>query len=99
MAKLFSKLNRLVAIDLGTERTRIWSDKRDLILEEPSYIAVDMLSKKVLAVGNDALEMKGRIRKNVSVFSPIHGGKIYDFDLVRAMLRVFLQDVFKTFVD
>ncbi|MGD9128893.1 MAG: rod shape-determining protein [Candidatus Woesebacteria bacterium] len=96
MKKFLNNFNRLIGIDLGTSQTRIWSDKEGLVLDEPSCLAVDILTKKVLAVGKEALEMKGRVDKKIGVYFPMQKGQIYDLDLARAMLRVFLQKILKS---
>jgi rod shape-determining protein MreB and related proteins len=96
MSGFLSNFSRLIAIDLGSNFTRVWTDKEGIIINEPSYIAIDQDNKKVVAVGSDAYMMKGRSKKNIVSFSPIRNGKIYDLDLTKAMLKVFLQKVLKS---
>lgn len=85
------KLNRQIGIDLGSSKTRIWCNQDGLIIKQASAIAVHQQSKKVVAVGDEAAEMQGRVNKNIKVYFPIQKGRIYDLELVKAMLKVFLQ--------
>jgi len=88
-------ITRLIGVDLGTSQVRIWTDKDGLVIDEPSCIAIDKQSKRVVAVGGEALQMQGRVGKNIQVYFPIRKAKVNDLDLTRAMLRVYLQRVFK----
>ncbi len=91
--KLFSRLNRRVGIDLGSSRTRIWVDQEGLVLDEPSLIAVDQKDQRVLAVGQEAKDMMGRVESYVKVFSPVSVPKLEDDELVKALLKVLLKKV------
>lgn len=84
---------RLVGVDLGTSRIRIWTNNGGVVINEPACIAIDSRNQKVLAVGNDALEMRGRVGSHIQVQFPIKKGKIYDFDIAQAMVRLFWQKV------
>jgi len=87
----FAKLNRKLGIDLGSARTRIWVQDYGLIIDEPSLIAVDQATQKVIAVGEQAFKMKDRVSGQIQVFAPVQHPKITDDLLVKAMLKVFLQ--------
>ncbi len=89
--KFFESFNRRIGIDLGSSRTRIWVNGQGLIVNEPSLIAVDQRDQRVLAVGQEAKDMLGRVDKTVQVFSPIKYPKIEDDDLVQALLKVLLN--------
>jgi rod shape-determining protein MreB len=89
--KLFESFNRRIGIDLGSSCTRIWVDGQGLIVNEPSLIAVDQRDQRVLAVGQEAKDMLGRVDETVQVFSPIKYPKIEDDDLVQALLKVLLN--------
>lgn len=82
---------RLVGVDLGTSRTRIWTDRGGFVLDEPSCLAVDSRSKKVIAVGEEAWEMQGRVGKYIEVKSPIKKGQVYDLDVATAMMKLFWE--------
>ncbi len=90
---LFSSFTRRLGIDLGTNQTRIWLQGKGLVLNEPTLIAVDEKSGKVVAVGQDAAEMEGRVESSITVFRPMERGKLANAELARAMLRVWLQQI------
>lgn len=87
----FSQLVRRVGIDLGTDRVRIWTDRSGVVVDEPAVIAIDIKTKRILAVGNEAAEMRGRVGKTVSVQTPVKDGEVYDLEVAQALLRVLLQ--------
>jgi rod shape-determining protein MreB len=89
-------LSRKIGIDLGTSRVRIWSDTDGIIVDEPSYIAVDTGLGKVLAVGQEAQEMIGRVVQGVEVSAPLRAGVVLQPELAIAMLKVFLQKILQT---
>lgn len=88
-----SELTQVVGLDLGTSSTRIWTDRGGLVLDEPTCLAVDERTNKVVAVGAEAVAMEGRVGNTVTLYRPIQNGKLYDADIARALLRVFLQRV------
>lgn len=83
-----------VAIDVGSSNVRIWTDELGLTINEPSCVAIDQKLKRVIAVGQEAQDMLGRISNNVKVAYPIVKGMIHDEDLAIAMLKVLFQRVF-----
>jgi rod shape-determining protein MreB and related proteins len=89
-----SALNKRIGIDLGTSRIRIWTDQRGFIIDEPTVIAVDPALGKVLAVGQEAEDMAGRVGSHREVSHPIQNGVVVQTDLAQAMLRVFMQKLF-----
>lgn len=84
---------RLVGVDLGTSRVRIWTDKEGFVLDEPSCIAIDSRTQKVVAVGNEAFQMKGRVGKYIDVQFPIRRGQVYDFEIALAMMKLFWEKI------
>ena len=87
-------LQKQIGIDLGTNRTRIWTSQGGFVIDEPTAIAVDQQSGKVLAVGQAAEDMAGRVAAHIKVSRPIQSGTIAQADLVQAMLRVFMRKLF-----
>lgn len=85
-----------VGIDLGSSQTRIWTNKDGVVLEEPTCIAVETQTRKVLAAGNEAKAMEGRVGKQITVSWPVQSGSLYDMDIARALLKVFLRKVLKS---
>ncbi|QDT38496.1 rod shape-determining protein [Stratiformator vulcanicus] len=84
-----------LAIDLGTHQTRVAVGGRGLILDEPSVVAVDSESRRILgggaAVGRVAKQMIGRTPDGITAAYPIRGSVVHDFDLCEAMLGSFLR--------
>lgn len=80
-----------VAIDLGTANTIIYVKGRGIVLREPSVVAIDRYSGKVLAVGNAANEMIGRTPENIIAVRPLKDGVIADFDITYAMIKHFIK--------
>ena len=75
---LFSFLNREIAIDLGTANTIIiYNDK--VVVDEPSIIAIERSTGKVLAVGKYAMMMHGKTPENIKTIRPMKDGVIADF--------------------
>jgi len=83
-----------LAVDLGTVNTLIGLVGEGLVLQEPSVVAVDRRSRRVLsggcAVGHLARQMEGRTPDSIAVVRPLSAGVITDFELCEAMLRYFL---------
>ncbi len=84
------RTSRPVGIDLGTSNTLIYVKGEGIVLFEPSVVAMNLDSKKVLAVGNRAKEMLGRTPGNIVAVSPLKEGVIADFDIAEQMMRLFL---------
>ncbi|MBS5334332.1 MAG: rod shape-determining protein [Firmicutes bacterium] len=80
-----------MGIDLGTANTLIYVKDSGIILNEPSVIAVDSDTSKILAVGADAKAMLGKAPKNISVVRPLQDGVISDFDKTADMLKTFIE--------
>lgn len=82
-----------IGIDLGTANTLIHVKGKGIIVREPSVVAIDKTSNKVLAVGSAAKEMIGRTPGNIVAIRPMKDGVIADFDITQAMLRSFIKSV------
>ena len=82
-----------IAIDLGRATTLVFVKGRGIVLCEPSVVAIQRGSTKVLAVGEEAKRMIGRTPINVSAIRPMKDGVIADFDVTEAMLRYFIKKV------
>ena len=82
-----------IAIDLGTANTLIHVRGEGIVVNEPSVVAVDRATGKVLGVGLEAKRMLGRTPGNVAAVCPMRGGVIADVDRVDLMLRQFLERV------
>lgn len=91
----FTSLFHHVALDIGASRTRIWHVRDGLVVDEPTVIAVDERTQKVVAVGSDAVAMEGRVGGSIMLYHPISGGVIEDMDVLQAFLRILLKKVLK----
>lgn len=80
-----------MGIDLGTANTLIYVKDSGIVLNEPSVIAVDSDTSKILAVGADAKAMLGKAPRNISVVRPLQDGVIADFDKTADMLKTFIE--------
>lgn len=82
-----------IAIDLGTSRTRIYVDKHGLVVDEPTVVAVNSDTGEIIAVGEKAYQMVGRVSKKVAVVCPLEGGAISDFYLVEGLISKLFKRV------
>ncbi|MFN3741394.1 MAG: rod shape-determining protein [Anaerolineales bacterium] len=82
-----------IAIDLGTANTLVHVRGKGIVINEPSWVALDKKSREPLAIGMEAKEMYGRVPANVLVVRPLHDGVISEFDITRIMLEYFIDRV------
>jgi rod shape-determining protein MreB len=88
---LFSFFSNDLAIDLGTANTLVYAKGRGIVVNEPSIVALDTKTKKVLAVGHQAKEMLGRTPSDIVAVKPMKDGVIADFDVTEVMLKYFIK--------
>lgn len=86
-------LSRDIGIDLGTANVLIHVKGKGIVLDEPSVVAMDRTTGKVLEVGEDARRMVGRTPGNIEAIRPLKDGVIADFDVTEAMLRYFINKI------
>lgn len=82
-----------IGIDLGTANVLIYVKGEGVVLSEPSVIAIDINTNKVIEVGQKAYEMIGKTPENVVTVSPLKDGVIADFDKAKIMLDYFIKKV------
>lgn len=82
-----------IAIDLGTANTLVHVRGKGIVINEPSWVAVDKKLRQPLAIGLEAKEMVGRTPGNVMVVRPIRDGVIAEFDITQIMLEYFIGKV------
>ncbi|MFH1577896.1 MAG: rod shape-determining protein [Candidatus Omnitrophota bacterium] len=99
-AKLIQGFNYLaglfsndMGIDLGTASTLVYVKGEGVVLSEPSVVAIEKGTSRVLAVGNEAKRMLGRTPGNIIAIRPMKDGVIADFEVTEAMLRYFIKRV------
>ena len=94
---MFGKLKSLfstdIGIDLGTANSLAYVKDRGIVLREPSVVAIQAGSKRVLAVGEEAKRMLGRTPGNIVAIRPMKSGVIADFDITEAMIAYFINKV------
>ena len=86
-------IGRDMALDLGTANTVVWVRGEGIVLNEPSVVAVNARTRKVLAVGAEAKSMIGRTPAHIQAVRPLKDGVIADFDMCQEMLRFFVARV------
>lgn len=82
-----------IGIDLGTANVLIYVQGKGIVLNEPSVVAVDTKTNKVLAVGSEAYRMVGRTPTNIRAIRPLKNGVISDFDVTQEMLSYFIGNL------
>ncbi|NPV10640.1 MAG: rod shape-determining protein [Ignavibacteria bacterium] len=88
---IFNIFSSDIAIDLGTANTLIYIKGKGIVLNEPSIVAFDKNTKRIIAVGNQAKEIQGREHRDVRVSRPLRDGVIADFEIAEGMLRTFIK--------
>jgi rod shape-determining protein MreB len=86
---LFSKD---LGIDLGTMFTRL-ADSTKVLLDEPTIVAIEVLDQKMVAVGQEARDMYGRVPESIEVARPLKNGVIADYEITETLLQYLLQRV------
>ncbi|WP_208590752.1 rod shape-determining protein [Gracilibacillus suaedae] len=85
--------SRDIGIDLGTANVLIHVKGKGIVLDEPSVVAMDRNTGKVLEVGEEARRMVGRTPGNIEAIRPLKDGVIADFDVTESMLRYFINKI------
>lgn len=86
---LFSKD---LGIDLGTTFVRL-ADSTQVLMQEPTMVAIEVDEQKMVAVGREALDMLGRVPENIEVARPLRSGVIADYEITETLLAYMLQRV------
>jgi len=85
--------SRDIGIDLGTATIQVFVKGKGIALCEPSVVAIDKMSGKILAVGADAQSMLGRTPGNIVAIRPLREGVISDYDMTEKMIKEFIKKV------
>lgn len=92
---LFDLISNDIGIDLGTANTLVFVRGEGIVLNEPSVVAIEVATKKVLAIGKAAKEMIGRTPGGMAAIRPMKDGVIADFEIAERLLSDFIKRVVK----
>ena len=90
---LLGLFSRDIGIDLGTANTLVHVKDRGIVISEPSVVAIDARTKRVLAIGAEAKRMVGRTPASIIAVRPLRDGVISDFEVTEQMIRDFIAKV------
>ena len=93
LGKILRSFSSNIGIDLGTANTAVFLEGKGIVLYEPSIVAIDVKTNKVLAVGKEAKEMVGKTPENIQAIRPLRDGVITDFEVTQVMLTYFIKRV------
>ncbi|MBI2263090.1 rod shape-determining protein [Candidatus Berkelbacteria bacterium] len=91
--RLFSLFSHDIGIDLGTANTLVYVKGRGTVINEPSVVAINLRTKQVLAIGEEARRMVGRTPAYIVATRPLVDGVVSDFEITQQMLRYFIERV------
>ena len=86
-------LRKQIAVDLGTANTLVFVQSKGIIINEPSVVAVDNVTGRIVAVGRAAKAFIGKTPKRISTIRPLRDGVIADFDTAQALISILLKQV------
>jgi len=90
---LFGLFSNDMGIDLGTANTLVSVQGKGIVLRDPSVVALDKETKRVLAVGAEAKKMLGRTPESIATVRPLKNGVIADFEVTQEMIKYFIRKV------
>lgn len=93
--KIFSRLSKDIAIDLGTTNSLVYVRGQGIVVAEPSVVAINKKTGQILAVGNEAREMVGRTPGYITATRPLINGAVSDFEITEQMLKYFVNRVYQ----
>lgn len=85
------KLSIDIGIDLGTANSLVYVKDRGIVISEPSVVAVNKKTGKILAIGEEAKRMVGKTPAHIVATRPLVSGVVSDFDVTEQMLRYFIE--------
>ncbi|MDD3694248.1 MAG: rod shape-determining protein [Candidatus Pacebacteria bacterium] len=94
--KIYNRFSNHIGIDLGTANTLVYIQGTGVIINEPSVVALNVKTGRVVAVGKDAKEMLGRNPSHIKIVRPLVDGVISDFDVTEEMLAYFIRKAEKS---
>lgn len=91
--KLYNLFSNDIGIDLGTANTLVYVQGHGIVINEPSIVAINEKTGRVVAIGADAKQMTGRTPTHISVVKPLVDGVISNFEVTEEMLAYFIRRV------
>lgn len=91
--KLFGFWSKDIGIDLGTANTLVYVRDKGIVINEPSIVALNQKTGKILAIGSEARRMIGRTPGYITVTRPLVSGVVSDFEVTEQMLKYFIDKV------
>src|SRR5437762_3316204 len=95
LRSLFSLFSSDLAVDLGTANTLVFANGKEIVVDEPSIVAMNKNTGEVEAIGKDAHDMLGRTPDGIVAIKPMREGVIADFEAAERMLHHFIQKAHK----
>ncbi len=93
--RLLGLLSHDIGIDLGTANTLVYVRGQGITINEPSVVAINIKTKQVLAIGDEAKKMVGKTPANIVATRPLVDGVVSDFEVTEQMLKYFINKVHK----
>ncbi|MDO8581902.1 MAG: rod shape-determining protein [bacterium] len=93
LAQLFARFSKDLGVDLGTSHTHIYVQNRGVVINEPSIVAVNTRTDRIVAVGKEAEKMIGKTPPHIQISQPLARGVISDFEITEKMLKHFIERV------
>ena len=84
-----------IGVDFGSSVLRMFVENKGLVVEEPSVVAVDVVTNEIVAFGNDADNISGRVNQNIRIVEVVKDGVIADFVFAEKMLKYYIEKVCK----
>ncbi|MEI7452132.1 MAG: rod shape-determining protein [Candidatus Falkowbacteria bacterium] len=89
----FGRFGHDLGVDLGTKNTLVYVDKRGIIINEPSVVAINTRTTEILEIGHEAKKMVGKTPGHIQTIKPLVDGVISDFEVTEKMLKYFIKKV------
>ncbi|MDX1535272.1 MAG: rod shape-determining protein [Candidatus Spechtbacterales bacterium] len=94
--KVLGKFSQDIGIDLGTANTLVYVGKKGIVINEPSVVAINKKTGRVLAIGEEARRMVGKTPAHIVASRPLVDGVVSDFEITQQMLKYFIDKVHST---
>jgi len=93
LKKFFGLFSKDIGIDLGTTNVRVYVRGRGMVIHESSVVAINLRNDQIIAIGNNALKMMGKVPSHISIIEPLSHGVISDFEVTEKMLKSIFEKV------